>query len=360
MRRCASPHRTACACRSANGAIPPARRSCSSPAWRNRSCRSTGRPSSALARDFRIIAYDLRGHGLSDKPTDPACYQDGKRWADELAAVIAAKRLRRPVLVGWSLGGRVLRQYLMHYGDGALSGINFLASRPIEDPSIVGPGVEGDAGATRRATSRAASPRASRSCAPATRSSRTRRTSSRRSPTTSCCRSRSATRSAAGRPIRTLVRKAFAAHHGADAGHAWPARPADPAGSRRDDRGGDQGRDHLVLRRLRPLAVLRGRRALQSRACGVRRRRPGARAVADAAPPPASARAARSRHRRVPRSKHRRAGRRRDRDPVRRHSGALRVPPAAGVVGRARLDPVPLACGARQRARVPPRPRTCA
>ena len=98
--------------------------------------RQTG---SALARDFRIIAYDLRGHGLSDKPADPACYQDGRRWADELAAVIAAKRLRKPVLVGWSLGGRVLRQYLMHYGDGVLSGINFLACRPIEDPGIVGP-----------------------------------------------------------------------------------------------------------------------------------------------------------------------------------------------------------------------------
>jgi len=94
---------------------------------------------SALARDFRMIAYDLRGHGLSDKPSDPACYQEGRRWADELSAVIAAKRLRKPVLVGWSLGGRVLRQYLMHYGDSALSGINFLAARPIEDTSIVGP-----------------------------------------------------------------------------------------------------------------------------------------------------------------------------------------------------------------------------
>lgn len=95
---------------------------------------------SALARDFRIVAYDLRGHGLSDKPADPAFYRDGQRWADEVKAVIEAKRLRRPVAVGWSLGGRVLRTYLMHYGDGALSGINFLATRPIEDPSVVGPG----------------------------------------------------------------------------------------------------------------------------------------------------------------------------------------------------------------------------
>ena len=54
------------------------------------------------------------------------------------------------MLVGWSLGGRVLRQYLMHYGDGALSGINFLASRPIEDPSIVGPASKAMQGDTSR------------------------------------------------------------------------------------------------------------------------------------------------------------------------------------------------------------------
>ncbi|MBI3513443.1 MAG: alpha/beta hydrolase [Proteobacteria bacterium] len=95
---------------------------------------------SALAREFRIVAYDMRGHGLSDKPQDPKLYQDGKRWADELRAVIAAKRLRKPVAVGWSMGGRVLRAYLMHYGDAALGGINFLATRPIEDLSVVGPG----------------------------------------------------------------------------------------------------------------------------------------------------------------------------------------------------------------------------
>ena len=98
--------------------------------------RQTG---SDLARDFRIVAYDLRGHGLSDKPADPAFYRDGKRWADEVNAVLAAKRLRKPVVVGWSLGGRVLRAYLMHYGDAALSGLNFLSTRPIEDPRVVGP-----------------------------------------------------------------------------------------------------------------------------------------------------------------------------------------------------------------------------
>jgi non-heme chloroperoxidase len=106
--------------------------------------------SSALARDFRIVAYDLRGHGASDKPSDPVFYQDGKRWADEVHAVITAKRLRKPVVVGWSLGGRVLRQYLMSRGDGALSGINFLSTRPIEDPSISGPASKAYAASTSR------------------------------------------------------------------------------------------------------------------------------------------------------------------------------------------------------------------
>lgn len=95
---------------------------------------------SALAERFRLVAFDLRGHGDSDKPADPAFYVEGKRWADDVAAVIAATALRRPVVVGWSLGGRVLRQYVADHGDGRLAGINIVSSRAIEDPSILGAG----------------------------------------------------------------------------------------------------------------------------------------------------------------------------------------------------------------------------
>ncbi|MEJ1977541.1 MAG: alpha/beta hydrolase [Acetobacteraceae bacterium] len=95
---------------------------------------------SDLARDYRLLAYDLRGHGASEKPLEPFLYQDGTMWADDLNAVIAARCRRKPILVGWSMGGRVARQYLIHYGDSKLSGINFVASRVIEDPSVTGPG----------------------------------------------------------------------------------------------------------------------------------------------------------------------------------------------------------------------------
>ncbi len=94
---------------------------------------------SELAREHRIVAYDVRGHGGSDKPLGSEFYTDGKRWADEVQAVIDAKQLRRPVLVGWSLGGRIGAQYLLHHGDGRLSGVNFVASRAIPDKCFSGP-----------------------------------------------------------------------------------------------------------------------------------------------------------------------------------------------------------------------------
>jgi non-heme chloroperoxidase len=78
-----------------------------------------------LAREFRIVTYDLRGHGESDKPTDHRHYREGRPWAAELAAVIAAAGLQQPVLVGWSYGGRVICDYLQEYGDDAIGGINF-------------------------------------------------------------------------------------------------------------------------------------------------------------------------------------------------------------------------------------------
>jgi len=94
---------------------------------------------SEVARDCRIVAYDLRGHGASDKPADAAAYQGGSVWARDLAAVMAAKRLRRPVLAGWSMGGRIIRQYLMNFGDRRIAGLNFVGSLVVEDARARGP-----------------------------------------------------------------------------------------------------------------------------------------------------------------------------------------------------------------------------
>jgi pimeloyl-ACP methyl ester carboxylesterase len=60
----------------------------------------------SLASDFRVISIDLRGHGESDAPTDPAQYTMGKLVADVLA-VADACAASRFLVWGFSLGGTI-------------------------------------------------------------------------------------------------------------------------------------------------------------------------------------------------------------------------------------------------------------
>jgi non-heme chloroperoxidase len=92
-----------------------------------------------LAKSFRMITYDLRGHGGSDKPLDAVYYRDHKRWAGELKAVLEAAQLKKPILVGWSYGGRIIAEYLMEYGDKNIAGINFVSAFLKVDDQTRGP-----------------------------------------------------------------------------------------------------------------------------------------------------------------------------------------------------------------------------
>ncbi len=65
---------------------------------------------------YRIVAFDLRGHGASDKPSSPQNYNRTKAWADDVAAVISAKQLFKPVVVAGSFGGNVAINYVRHHG----------------------------------------------------------------------------------------------------------------------------------------------------------------------------------------------------------------------------------------------------
>jgi non-heme chloroperoxidase len=78
---------------------------------------------SALADDHRLVAVDLRGHGLSDKPSDG--YSDSRLWADDIDAVIRTLHLEQPILCGWSYGFVAL-DYIRHYGDNAIAGLQLV------------------------------------------------------------------------------------------------------------------------------------------------------------------------------------------------------------------------------------------
>lgn len=57
-----------------------------------------------LADGWRILRYDLRGHGLSDAPPAPYSIDD---HISDLAALLDARKIEHAVLVGLSVGGMV-------------------------------------------------------------------------------------------------------------------------------------------------------------------------------------------------------------------------------------------------------------
>jgi pimeloyl-ACP methyl ester carboxylesterase len=93
-----------------------------------------------LLSEFRMVAFDLRGHGASDKPLEAAAYADDSRWAADVAAVVAAAGLKRPVLTGWSYAGRVITDYLRVSGTANVAGLNFVAAVLKNDNAFMGPG----------------------------------------------------------------------------------------------------------------------------------------------------------------------------------------------------------------------------
>jgi non-heme chloroperoxidase len=104
--------------------------------------------SGSLATRFRMITFDNRGHGTTEKPLDASCYADERLWADDLAAVIDQTHLHRPILVASSYGGFIVTDYVRAYGDAAIAGINLVGgSVLLRRPSFdhIGPGLRANA-----------------------------------------------------------------------------------------------------------------------------------------------------------------------------------------------------------------------
>lgn len=78
---------------------------------------------SALANDFHMIAYDLRGHGNSGKPWNAADYAAPTVWAGDLKQVMIATGVRKPLLVAWSYGSWIAVDYLVTEGPQSIAGL---------------------------------------------------------------------------------------------------------------------------------------------------------------------------------------------------------------------------------------------
>ncbi len=87
-----------------------------------------GQLASGLADEFHLAAFDLRGHGASEKSLEAAAYHDPTLWAEDVSAVIEGLELNRPVLVAWSYGGVVALDYLKTFGETEVAGLAMVAA----------------------------------------------------------------------------------------------------------------------------------------------------------------------------------------------------------------------------------------
>lgn len=76
---------------------------------------------------YRVVAYDRRGFGRSDKPESDYSHDT---LADDLQRVLDQCGLRDVTLVGFSMGGGEVARYIARHGESRLHSVVFAAAVP--------------------------------------------------------------------------------------------------------------------------------------------------------------------------------------------------------------------------------------
>lgn len=95
--------------------------------WPLSSAAWTDQVPALTAEGYRVVAYDRRGFGQSDKPKTGYGYD---KFADDLAAVLDELDLRDVTLVGFSMGGGEVVRYITRHGEDRLHSIVLAAAVP--------------------------------------------------------------------------------------------------------------------------------------------------------------------------------------------------------------------------------------
>ena len=78
---------------------------------------------SDLAKTYRLVSLDMRGHGASGKPTEATAYDHAEPFAGDIQAVLDDLAIDKVVPLCWSMGGNWISDYLRVHGEGRLRGI---------------------------------------------------------------------------------------------------------------------------------------------------------------------------------------------------------------------------------------------
>ena len=77
------------------------------------------------AASYRVVAYDRRGFGQSDKPSTGYDYDT---FAEDLEGLLAVLDLNDVTLIGFSMGGGEVARYIAKYGEARLHSVVFASS----------------------------------------------------------------------------------------------------------------------------------------------------------------------------------------------------------------------------------------
>ncbi len=81
-----------------------------------------------LAKDYQVIALDVRGHGLSDKPLNEDAY--GKELVEDIVRLLDHLEIKKAHIVGYSMGGVIAANFIARHPDrvrsGTLGGMGWL------------------------------------------------------------------------------------------------------------------------------------------------------------------------------------------------------------------------------------------
>ena len=87
----------------------------------------TGQVPDLMDHGYRVVRYDRRGFGRSDKPDGGYDYD---QLADDLEAVLAELDLQDVTLVGFSMGGGEVARYVPRHGENRLRSVVFASAVP--------------------------------------------------------------------------------------------------------------------------------------------------------------------------------------------------------------------------------------
>lgn len=72
-----------------------------------------------LAKDFQVIALDVRGHGLSDRPDKVEAY--GREMVEDIVRLMDHRKIKKAHIVGYSMGGFIAANFISKHPDRTLS-----------------------------------------------------------------------------------------------------------------------------------------------------------------------------------------------------------------------------------------------